>query len=209
VLLLVVAAGVAGFALSQYFLASHSSFESAALRSELQTQLAEIRSTAARLERASAGDRGAGEHAEDARRAAGAVTVTTTIGPCHPRAIVASDAAPVCTEPEAVLATLCGSVPASAVVTAMILYARPEESPQSWADSQAAPGQELGRARFAEKPFERPESDQAKQACTKFSVWDAEHAYSARLVVSYAPAPALSSASESPRAIAGPLSEQR
>ena len=81
--------------------------------------------------------------------------------------------------------TLCGSVPASATVTATVLYARPEESHQPWSESRIAPGREVGHARFAEKTFERSESDQTKQVCTGFSAWDGEQAYSARLVVTF------------------------
>ncbi len=81
--------------------------------------------------------------------------------------------------------TLCSSVPSSAVVTATVLYARPENSPQPWAESRVAPGEGLGRARFAEKTFERSDSQLTKQVCTGFSVWDGEQAYSARLVVTY------------------------
>ena len=81
--------------------------------------------------------------------------------------------------------TLCSSVPSSAVVTATVLYARPENSPQPWAKSRVAPGQDIGRARFAEKTFERSDSLQTKQVCTGFSAWDGEQAYSARLVVTF------------------------
>ena len=81
--------------------------------------------------------------------------------------------------------TLCSSVPSSAVVTATVLYARPEKSPQPWAESRVAPGQDIGRARFAEKIFERSDSSQTKQVCTGFSAWDGEQAYSARLVVTF------------------------
>jgi len=69
-------------------------------------------------------------------------------------------------------------------------YARPEDSSQPWAESRVDPGKEVGRARFADKAFERAESDQTKQVCTGFSSWDSEHGYSARLVVKYVIVPA-------------------
>jgi len=81
-------------------------------------------------------------------------------------------------------------VPALAVVTAMDRYARPEDSSQPWTESRVDPGKEVGRARFADKAFERAESDQTKQVCTGFSSWDSEHGYSARLVVKYVIVPA-------------------
>jgi hypothetical protein len=197
--LLLVAAAVGGFAFSQYFV-RQSDRESAALRGELKTQLAQINATAERLERATLADHGSSGRAADDRgtadrRVAEGVTVTTTVGPCRAHADVVLDAAPACAEQEPLQVTLCASVPASAVPTAMVLYARPEDSAQSWAESQVAPGQDVGRARFADKAFERTDSDQWKQVCTGFSSWDGEKAYSARLVVKYVLAPAASEVS--------------
>jgi hypothetical protein len=142
VLLLLIAAGVSGFALSQY-LVSRSDRESATLRGELQAQLARISATAERLERATQSDHGATGRADDDRRGAEDVTVTTTLGPCHTRAVTASDTAPGCSEQEALRVTLCGSVPSSATVTAMVLYARPEDSPRPWSESRVAPGEDV------------------------------------------------------------------
>jgi len=204
VLLLLIAAGVGGFALSQYIVSQSDRASAALLHGELKAQLAQISAAAERLERATPNDRGPSGRPDDARRGAEDVTVTTTVGPCRTRAVAATDAAPACSEQEALRVTLCGSVPASAVVTDMVLYARPEDSPQPWTESRVAPGQEVGRARFADKPFERAESDQTKQVCTGFSAWDAEHPYSARLVVKYAASAALREISH---AIVVPVSE--
>ena len=184
VFLLLVAAGVGGFALSQWLM-QQSQRESEALRGELHTQLAQISATAERLERATQQERTAVGRADADVQA---VTVTTTVGPCRARSAGSGDAA--CSEQEALRVSLCGSVPASAVVTDMALYARPEESPRSWSDSRVAPGQDVGQARFSDKPFERPESDQSRQVCAGFSDWDGQQAYSARLVVKYGPGPA-------------------
>jgi hypothetical protein len=197
--LLLIAAAVGGFAFSQYFV-RQSDRESAALRGELKTQLAQINATAERLERATLADHGSsGRAAEDRgtadRRVAEGVIVTTTVGPCHVHTDVVLDAAPPCAEKEPLQVTLCASVPASAVLTAMVLYARPEDSAQPWNESQVAPGQDVGHARFADKAFERTDSDQWKQVCTGFSSWDGEKAYSARLVVKYVLAPAASEVS--------------
>jgi hypothetical protein len=199
--LLLVAAAVGGFAFSQYL--RQSDRESAALRGELQTRLTEISATAARLERVTLSDRGSSARVADDRRGAEGVTVTTTVRPCGARVPAAPDASPACAEQEAQRVTLCASVPASAAVTAVVLYARPEDSPQTWTESRVAPGQDLGHARFAEKPFERAESDQTKQVCTGFSSWDSEQAYSARLVVKYLVGPA---ANEVPNASLVPIS---
>jgi hypothetical protein len=179
--LLLSAAAVGGFAFSQYLM-KQSDREAAALRDgELQAQLTQIRATAERLERVTLND-----HSSSARTANGeGVSVTTTVEPCHARAGIVADETPACTEQDAVRITLCANLPASAVVTATVLYARPEDSPRPWSESRVAPGQDVGRARFADKPFERAETDQSKQVCTGFYTWDAEHAYSARLVAQY------------------------
>ncbi|HEX7156688.1 MAG TPA: hypothetical protein VF229_05700 [Burkholderiaceae bacterium] len=199
VFLLVVAAGVAGFAFSQYLM-RQADGESAALRGELRTQLAQITATAERLERATLPDHGPAGRG-DGRREAESVTVTSTaiVGPCRARAAgaaaaaataaAAADATAPCSEQDAVRVTLCASVPSSAVVAATTLYARPDNSTQPWADSRATPGQEIGRARFAEKPFERVESDQTKQICTGFSAWDSDQPTIARVALTYLAAP--------------------
>jgi len=195
--LLLIAAAVCGFALSQY-LVRRSDQEAAALRGEVQSQLARISATAERLERAAPSDHGSSVHVDEFRRAAEDVAVTTTLGPCRAGAGAGAgaDGTPTCSEQEAQRVTLCGSVPSSATITATVLYARPEESPQSWTESRVAPGQDVGRARFTDKTFERAESDRTKQVCTGFSAWDGEHAYSARLVVTFVASPAIHEVSQ-------------
>jgi len=189
--LLLVGALVGGFVLSQY-LVRQSDLDSAARHSQLQTQLAQISATAARLERETLSSHSSSGPVADDHGGAQSITVTTSVGPCRARAVVATDAVPGCDEQEAPRVTLCASVPSSAVVTTMDLYARPEDSSQPWTESRVSSGQSVGRARFADKPFERPESDQTKQVCTGFSSWDGEQGYSARLVVKYVTAPAAS-----------------
>jgi len=194
VVLLLIGAAVGGFAFSQY-LVRQSDLESAAMRGQLQMQLAQIGATAARLEQAALSSRGSsGRNIEDHRGAEG-VAATTTLGPCRTRAVGVPDATPACDEQEAEQVTLCASVPALAVVTTTVLYARPEDSPQPWSESRVAAGQEAGRVRFADKDFERAESEETKQVCTGFSSWDGEHGYTARLVVKYVIAPAASEVS--------------
>jgi hypothetical protein len=187
--LLLIAAAVGGFAFSQY-LVGQADRESAAARGELQTQLKQISATAERLERATLRDRESGGRAADGHVTGEGVTVATTVGPCRAHGVVAPDAATACAEPEALRVTLCASVPSSAVVTETVLYARPEESRGPWNESRVTPGQDVGHARFPDKPFERTDADQTKQVCTAFTSWDGEQAYSARLVVKYAFAPA-------------------
>ena len=183
VFLLLVAATVGGFVLSQFLMVRQSDRESAALRGDLQAQVARISATAERLERVTVSDHSS--TATGDRLGAEEVSVTTTLGPCRTVTAASDGTAPVCSEQEALRVTLCSSVPSSAVVKATVLYARPENSPQPWAKSRVAPGQDIGHARFAEKTFEQSESSQTKQVCTGFSAWDGEQAFSARLVVSF------------------------
>jgi Flp pilus assembly protein TadG len=192
--LLLIGAAVGGFAVSQYFV-RQSDLESAALRGQLQTQLAQINATAERLERAALNEHGSSTRAADDRRGAEAVTVTTTLGPCRAGAVAVADAPPACIEQDAQPITVCASVPSTAAVTVMDLYARPEDSTQPWSESRVAAGQDIGRARFADKAFERAESDQTKQVCTGFTTWDGDKRYSARLVVKYVIAAASNEAS--------------
>jgi hypothetical protein len=184
VFLLLIAAGVGGFALSQYFV-QQADRESTAMRGELQAQLAQISATAQRLERASLSDHGSTARAADDQRSVKSLSVTTIIGPCRPHTSSGSDAAHACSEQEALRATLCGSIPLTAVVTNTFLYARPEGSSQSWTESRVNAGQDLGHARFGDKSFERIESDQTKLVCTDFSFWGGEQAVSARLALNY------------------------
>jgi hypothetical protein len=204
VFLLLVAAMVAGFVLSQYLMLRQSDRESVALRGDLQAQVARISATAERLERVSVSDHSSIAPADGDRRGAEEASVTTTVGPCRAVPAAPDGVAPVCSEQDAVRVTLCSSVPSSAVVTATVLYARPENSLQPWAESRVAPGQEIGRARFAEKTFERSESQQTKQVCIGFAAWDGEQAYSARVVVTYATSAV---AREVSNAVVAPIAE--
>jgi hypothetical protein len=192
VFLLVAAAALGGFAFSQY-LAVQAERDTAALRGEMHTQLAQISATAERLERATENRRAAADMEDRRPQDSADVTVTATIGPCRTHA----DSSPACTEREALQVTLCGSIPASTTVAALTLYARPENSPRPWTESQLAPGQEAGQARFSDKSLERAESDQVKQVCTVFASWNAEQAYSARMVVKYTAPPPLREVSQS------------
>lgn len=178
VFVLLIGAGVGGFAFSQYLMAQ-SERESAALRGELQTRLAQISATAERLEQAHILSRS--QVAPQAEHRIAESIAAATIGPCRAQANESG-----CAEQDAARVTLCASVPASAMITDVALYARPDNSPQSWSDTRALPGQDLGRARFAE-PFDRAETDQTKSVCAAFSSWDSERAHSARVVVKHAP----------------------
>jgi hypothetical protein len=180
---------VGGFALSQY-LVVRSDREAAAIRGELQTELRQISATAERLERATLRDGESNGRAADGGAGGESVTVAATVGPCRARAVDGQDVPAGCAESDAVRVTLCGSVPAASLLTATLLFARPEDSRKTWDDSRVTAGQSAGRARFPDEPFQQTEAEQTKQVCAVFTSWDSERAYSARLVVKYVSVPA-------------------
>jgi hypothetical protein len=198
VIVLLLAAGVGGFAFSQY-LAIQSADESAALRGELQARLAQLTATADRLEQAQRnGQTGAAARRE--QRDAESVAIST-VGPCRTRALATAEVERPCAETDATRVTLCASVPATAMIAEVNFYARPENAaaPASWAENRVAPGVDAGRVRFADKHFERVDADQTKQVCADFASWDSERRYSARIVVRhFQPAP-LSHAAATPQ----------
>lgn len=190
VVLLMLASGVGGFALSQ-FLVAGALRESAALQDRMKTELDQFSATAARLERASlsgpaeapapAPTPAAGAGAESGSGAAASVTV----GPCRRRGAPGADDAGACSEQDAVAVTLCASVPLAAVVSDVRYFVRPEDPAAGADELAAAPAQDAGRARFAEKTFEHPESDRSRRVCTVFSSWDSDHALTARMRVGF------------------------
>jgi len=183
--ILLVAAAGGGFAAAHY-LQRQSERETAAMQAELKAQLAQISATAERLAQVTQRDRDVAAPVADSR-AGTIVTVSATVGPCRPPASPSSDTTPSCGEADAVPVTLCASLPAAAFVTDTALYASPAESHQPMDDSRVEVGQDVGHARFLERPSERAEPDQTKLVCVPFANWDAEHAYRARLAVKHVP----------------------
>jgi len=92
-----------------------------------------------------------------------------------------------CTEQGAVRVAVCARVPASATVKEVQLYARFEDSKQSWQESRVQAGQDAGQARFADKFTEWPDGDAGKQVCQGFLQWSREKSRVARILVKYAP----------------------
>lgn len=186
---MMIAAGVGGFALSEYFVSLRDGDRNA-LRAELQSRLSEISASAARLERARLTERDQVEsgalHAEALRRGEEGVAASVLVGPCKAEGAAAPGSKPDCSESGAVRVAVCARVPASATVKEVLLYSRIEDSQLSWADSRALPGQDAGRAKFVEKFFERPDGDADKQVCQGFVNWNSEKARLARIVVKYA-----------------------
>jgi hypothetical protein len=200
--MLLAAAAVGGFAISQFW-AQRSDRDAEAVRSALQSQVAQISATAERLERATMSERRAAGSEGDVSSSA---IVTTTVAACRARAALGAEAPAACGEGDAAGVTLCTSLPVVATVTAVATYARADDSLQPWSDSRASIGQDVGHARFVTAPAERPESEQAKQVCSSFSSWNGEHAFAARMIVTYSVA---APADGAPRAVLIPVAGAR
>ena len=191
IVVLLIASAIGGFAFSQYLVAG-GEHESQNLQAELRSQVAEIASTAQRLEQARMDDRGEVEASarklEAQRRGEEGVSASVILPPCEPHVIAGAAVAKKreCTEAEAVRATVCVSVPYSANVTEVAVYARYDDSTQPWAESRVKPGKDIGLGRFADKPSERPETDTTKQVCQSFYHWNTERGRAVRIVAKYA-----------------------
>lgn len=186
VFVLLIAAAVGGFALSQYFLSLRED-DRDALRADLQSKLSEINATAMRLEQARLNERAQIE--TEARRADAArlgdegAAASVVVAPCKPEGVPGERKE--CSEQGALRVALCARVPASASIKEVQLYTRFEGSQQSWTDSRVQAGQDAGQARFSEKSFERPDDEGAKQVCQGFANWSREKARVARILVKY------------------------
>jgi len=182
---LLVAAGLGGFALSQYFVSLREG-DRDALRADLQSKLSEINATAMRLEQARTNERRQIEtevqRADASRLGEEGAAASVVVGPCPQ---IVPGARVECTEQGALRIAVCTRVPASASVKEVQLYIGFENSKQPWQDSRVQPGQEAGQARFAEKFTERPDGD-AKQVCQGFANWSGEKTRVARILVKYA-----------------------
>jgi hypothetical protein len=173
---LMIAAGVGGFALSQYF-GSLQTTSRDELRADLNAMRAELSATAARVEQSRTSERKEIEtevqRADASRMGEEGATASVLVGPCKD-----------CSEQSSMHVSVCTSVPASATVKEVQLYIRADDK-QPWADARVQPGQEAGQARFADKYSERPEEG-AKQVCQAFANWSHEKTRVARIVVKYA-----------------------
>jgi hypothetical protein len=182
VFVLMIAAAVGGFALSQYFVSLREG-DRDALRADLQSKLSEINATALRLAEARMNERKQIEtevqRADASRQGEEGATASVLVGPCRPE----YGGTAVCTEQSAMRVTVCASVPAAATVKEVQLYVRADDK-QPWADARVKPGQEIAQARFAEKSSEQPEEG-GKQVCQVFASWSPEKARLARIVVKY------------------------
>jgi hypothetical protein len=196
---MIAAAGVAGFSLSQW-LTENERVARGTLEQELRARVDEITRTANQLDITRAGARAEIEMGVLRKLGSDGVVVMTTVGPCRPALVVsapgtasppgvsaetATPAAPACTETEGSAITLCATIPTTATVSEVELFTRLAESDAPWSTSRLTPGQESGQARFAEKYVESPDGPGTKQICQGFAHWSAEHARVARMMVRY------------------------
>jgi len=197
-LVIVTAAGVAGFALSQW-LNQNQRAAMTSLEQELRARTEDIGRTASQLEAARVGARAEIEMGVLRRIGTDGVVVAARVAPCRPALVSASGptpppgvagekllpAAATCTEAEGNSVTLCATIPANATVTDVQLFSRFADANSPWDASRALPGQEAGLARFAEKYAENPDGPGTKQVCQGFTHWSAERARIARMIVHY------------------------
>ena len=183
VFLLMIAAAVGGFALSQYFVSLREE-DRDALRADLKSKLSEINATAVRLEQARLTERdqieSAARRADASRQGEEGVAAIAVVGPCRPE-----DGGKECTEKSAARVAVCARVPASASVREVLLYTRFEDSQTPWPDAHVQAGQDAGQARFVDKALERPDGETGKQVCQNFVNWSREKSRLARILVRY------------------------
>lgn len=201
-LVIIGAAAVSGFALSQW-LNEGERAAAGVLQKELQARIAEVSHTASELQQTRAAAQAEIETTVLRGIGTEGVAVTATVPACRPGAADAVGGAaspPVaaladatatlsrpCTEAEASPVTLCATIPATAKVTEVALFSRFADSDAPWSSSRFLPGQDLALARFADKYSESAPETGSRQVCQGFANWSAEHARAVRVVVHYSP----------------------
>jgi hypothetical protein len=201
ILLVVVgAAAVCGFALSQW-LNSGERLAQRILQQELQARVAEISRTASQLELTRTGARAEIENGVLRQMGSDGVVLTATVAACRPALVVSTPgtstppgvtadapapATRACTEAEASPVTLCVTIPDKAKVTEVELFSRLADADTPWSADRFVAGQESGQARFADKYSQTPPEAGSQQVCQGFTHWSAEHARMVRVIVRYA-----------------------
>ena len=189
------AAGVCGFALSQWLTAGERAAQGVMQR-ELQARVAEISRTASQLELTRGSERADIESGVLRRIGSDGIVVMATVAPCRqllapasaaaaPAADAAATPTRVCSESEASSITLCATIPGNASVTEVGLFSRAADSETPWSASRYLPGQAFGEARFGATYSESTPEAGARQVCQGFAHWSADHARIVRMVVRY------------------------
>ena len=206
------AAGVCGFALSQW-LTSGERAAQAVLQRELQARVSEISHTAGQLELTRGSERADIENGVLRRIGSEGIVVMASVSACRPPSLPAATSAPSgavpatgatlppgatsqpgaeaaalarsCTEAEATPVTLCATIPANASVIEVALFSRTVDSNAAWGVSRYLPGQESGAARFAPTYSESTNEAGTHEVCQAFAHWSSEHGRIVRMVVRY------------------------
>jgi len=187
------AAGVCGFALSQWLTSGERTAQSVMQR-ELQARVAEISRTASQLELTRGSERTEIESGVLRRIGSDGVVVMATVPACHqpllpaataPQTTEAPAPAHPCTEADASPLTLCATIPANASVSEVALFSRAADSTAPWGTSRYLPGQDSGEARFAASYSESTPDAGAREVCQGFAHWSSDHARIVRMVVRY------------------------
>jgi hypothetical protein len=185
-LALMAAAAVGGFAYAEYR-AQDTRGEAALLRAELQRELHALTASTARLEKlaaAASGEKGSAA-ADQQQRGLEGVAAMVTLPACRGAQVGFATQRPDCTEQDAMQVSICAPVPAGASVTAVELFARPEDSQQAWSEARVVGGQDLGGGRFAATHFERADADGTRQMCQPFAHWSSDKGRTVRILVRY------------------------
>ena len=187
IVIMVVAAGVGGYAAALYLMQSDQQ-SIRAMRTDLRQRIAEIKEAASRLEQTRVADRASLESEarlyEERRRGGEGVATTTRIGPCRARSVDTVDAG-ACKESDVAAVGICVAVPAAASVYEVTPYARAEGDGAVWDERRSSLGATLGSVRFGAQPVERPDSNVQKNICVDAWSLDSQHAVDARVVVRY------------------------
>jgi len=189
ILIMVVAAGVGGYAGALYLMQNDQQ-STRAMRLELRQRIGEIKEATARLEQTRVGDRSSIENEvrlnEERRRGGEGVAATARIGPCHARGAATADATEaVCKEGDVAAVGVCVAVPATASVYEVTPYVRPDGDSVAWDQRRTALGATVGNVRFSEHPVERPDSNALKNVCVDVWSFDSQRAVDARVLVRY------------------------
>ena len=193
----IVAAGVCGFALSQWLTSGERAAQSVMQR-EQQARVAEISRTAGQLELTRGSERAEIESGVLRRIGSDGVVVMATVPACRQPPVPAATAPPTteapaaavpahaCAESDASPVTLCAAIPADSSVTEVALFSRAADSSSPWSTSRYLPGQEFSEARFAASYSESTPEAGTREVCQGFAHWSSDHARIIRMVVRYA-----------------------
>jgi hypothetical protein len=185
--ILVVAAGVGGYAGALYLMQNDQQ-ATRAMRLELRQRIAEIKEATARLEQTRVGDRASIETQarlqEDRRRGAEGVISTIRLGPCRARGVESAEPT-ACRESELVPTGLCVAVPAAASVYEVTPYARVEGDAAAWDERRGVLGATIANVRFAGQPVERADGTTGKNVCIDVWSLDNQRAIDTRVLVRY------------------------